>query len=155
MSTSYYLAGVGFDFDALKTEGPKVGLHPCEAEQNGPDSQCYLYRDPEVTQVIGNPEGHYLWAYRGPDGRSVNFTRYGSNSAAVWGAEELAAHIGAELVSEHDERWMEDGSWGDQLPAAEVDGDEDLDALVASIEDGEDDFGGGPLHTEIATTIDI
>ena len=96
MSTCYWLYGKAFDFDALKTEGPKVGMFPeSEEEHNDDKSQCYR------VEVNGRPVG-YLWAFRWIDGIAT-FTRYGDNFAAVEGLERLAEAIGADLVSEHDD----------------------------------------------------
>lgn len=89
MSVDYYLSGIGFDFDALKTEGPKIGLHLHKTRENSQHQQCYRYED-----------GKYIWAYRCNDG-SVSFCRYGGNYAVEAGLQRLADAIGAELVDDY------------------------------------------------------
>ena len=121
MSTSYDLYGKAFDFDALKKEGPKVGLNPAEHKENDENQQYYAYG------------GAFIWAFRLSD-NSTSFERYGANSLAVQGLDELADAIGAELVCEHDdldevaERWgrKEPEEFGDSIENAMAElGEED------------------------------
>lgn len=137
MSISYDLYGKAFDFDALKKEGPKVGLNPIKHKGNDENQQIYQYGDA------------YIWAFRTGDD-STSFERYGMNSLAVQGLDELADAIGTELVCEHDDLDEVAERWG-RKEAKEIDG-----SIESAVEElGEDDEfePEGIWYDEILTKI--
>jgi len=96
MSVNYDLTGTAIDFDALKTEGVKVGLVAEDQEKNDEKQQCY--RNVET--------GTFIFAYRCAD-NSTSFCTFGLNHNSSDALDELAVRIGAECLCEHDEEYFD------------------------------------------------